>query len=65
MAQKMPRWAKVCGIGCGAVALIVVLLIASGFFFFRHSLKQFEIADRSHETISTVQFPRTIPILVG
>jgi hypothetical protein len=51
MAQKMPRWAKVCGIGCGAVALIVVLLIASGFFFFRHSLKQFEIADRSHETV--------------
>jgi hypothetical protein len=36
------KWLIGCGIGCGAVIVIIAILIASGFFFFKNIVDQFE-----------------------
>lgn len=52
MATKIPRWAKICGIGCGSLALLLAGLLTVGFFAFRGLQHSFETADRSFDEVA-------------
>lgn len=52
MANKMPMWLKVCGIGCGAAILIFVGLSTGFVFIDREPLQVFE---QAHLTLETVR----------
>ena len=51
MAQRIPIWLKVCGIGCGAMILIIAGLSTSIFFSDRDPLQVFEQADLTMEEV--------------
>lgn len=52
MEKRIPGWVKICGIGCGALLLIVVALVVGSTFFVRNALQEFEAADRTMEDVS-------------
>ena len=52
MAKTKRRWLMGCGIGCGALVLVVAGLIAASALFFRDVLQEFEQADHTIETVA-------------
>jgi hypothetical protein len=45
------KWLIGCGIGCGAVIVIIAILVASGFFFFKNIVDEFKDTEVLMETL--------------
>ena len=52
MKKTTRGWLMGCGIGCGALVLIVVGLVVASGFIFRDAIQNFEQADQSMETLA-------------
>jgi hypothetical protein len=52
MSKGVPGWVKGCAVGCGAVVVLLVVLLVLGFYFVRGTFEEFEQADA---TIGTVE----------
>ncbi len=58
-SSSTKKWLIGCGIGCGAIALIVIILVMGGFFFIRNVVHDFrsseELMDTLVEEFGTIQ----------
>ncbi len=58
-SSSTKKWLIGCGIGCGAITLIVIILIMGGFFFIRNIVRDFrsseELMDTLVEEFGTIQ----------
>ncbi len=50
-SSSTKKWLIGCGIGCGAIALIVIILVMSGFFFIRNIVQDFRSSDELMDTL--------------
>jgi len=46
------KWLIGCGIGCGALVIIIAILIASGFFFFKNIVDEFKDTEALMDTLT-------------
>jgi len=51
-SSSTSKWLIGCGIGCGVIVLIVVILAISGFFFVKNIVQEFEEAETLMETLT-------------
>lgn len=58
-SSSTKKWLIGCGIGCGAITLIVIILVMGGFFFVRNIVQDFrsseELLDTLTEEFGTIQ----------
>jgi hypothetical protein len=57
MARKVPGWVIGCGIGCGAIIVLVVAVGLGSFFYLRNVVQEFEGADAVSDQV-TASFGR-------
>ncbi len=50
-SSSTKKWLIGCGIGCGAIALIVIILIMGGFFFIRNIVQDFRSSEELMDTM--------------
>lgn len=50
-SSSTKKWLIGCGIGCGAIALIVIILVMGGFFFIRNIVQDFRSSDELMDTL--------------
>ncbi len=53
-SSSTKKWLIGCGIGCGAIALIVIILVMGGFFFIRNIVQDFRSSDELMDTLVEV-----------
>jgi len=50
-SSSTKKWLIGCGIGCGAIALIVIILVMGGFFFIRNVVQDFRSSEELMDTL--------------
>ncbi len=50
-SSSTKKWLIGCGIGCGAIALIVIILVMGGFFFVRNIVQDFRSSEELMDTL--------------
>ena len=50
-SSSTKKWLIGCGIGCGAILLIVIILVMSGFFFIRNIVEGFKSSEVLMDTL--------------
>lgn len=51
MAKRIPGWVLGCGIGCGVIVLLVAVLIGTGAWWVRDTMKGFDTAVKTRATL--------------